>query len=356
MGCSGINKLTTGITGENNFNSFLESMSDLIDHYKEGGNFRAKAARTSLDLLSAAQWMNDLRIHPFIQARYDVMIRSQFGASLEDISAYSLASERHLLKASGNVKEHHSHLWSPLTGIITITDTLTEKLGSAIRLGASVTEISFSNKIYHVHYQHKEQPRTIRCRSLVISTPAPITLSIAESVLTDTQRKLLQQISYTSYITLALYSDQPIFNNAFSLTLLNGGFITEIYDATWIERHAVKEKANGKPFIVSTHLAPHNFQDNSLIDMSDDQLLTVIRKELDHIEKDIAKRITGYDIQRFPLVCPVMSPGAYHRLDELSRSQRGVYLAGDYTIHPSFEAAIESGFDAAKKAAAWIAK
>ncbi len=356
-GCSAIRKLTTSITGENNFSSFVESMNDLIIHYRDGGNFHARTARASLDLLSAAQWMKDLRIHPFIQARYNVMIRSQFGANLEDISAYSLASERHLLKASRmSLGDSHSNLWSPTAGLINITDALTKKLQASIRLGAPVTEITAQNGVYQVNYKHEGQLRVIRSRSLVISTPAPVTLSIAEPVLTEPQRKLLQQISYTSYVTVALYSEEPIFNNAFSLTVLNGGYITEIYDATWLERHTQKDKANGSPCIVSAHLAPQDFQDNSLIDMDDSQLLTVIHKELNQIEEGIAKRITGYDIQRFPLVCPVMSPGAYHRLDQLSRSQQGVYLAGDYTIHPSFEAAIESGFDAAQKAAIWASE
>ncbi|MGY0218222.1 flavin monoamine oxidase family protein [Endozoicomonadaceae bacterium StTr2] len=356
-GCTAINELTTSITGENNFNSFLESMNDLVFHYREGGDFHSRAARTGLDLLSAAQWMNDLRIHPFLQARYNIMVRSQFGANLEDISAYSLASERHLLKASKKTgHDTGSLLWSPPTGIISIVNALTQQLQPVLHLGSTVTSVSFDNQVYVVKFRHNEQLHTITGRSLVVSTPAFITLQIAEPVLTAMQRRLLEQISYTSYITVALYSDRPVFDKAFSLTLLNNGFITELYDATWIERHTTAGKAQGRPYIVSAHLAPKDFQDNNLIEMSDEQLMDVIFSELAPLHQNIPELITGHDIQRFPSVCPVMLPGAYHRLEQLGQSQQGIYLAGDYTIHPSFEAAIESGFDAAQKAAVWVKK
>ena len=49
-----------------------------------------------------------------------------------------------------------------------------------------------------------------------------------------------------------------------------------------------------------------------------------------------------------------MTLGAYKRLTRLHETtNNGLYLAGDYMIYPTFEAAVESGQIAAEKAIVW---
>ena len=126
--------------------------------------------------------------------------------------------------------------------------------------------------------------------------------------------------------------------------------MTDLYDSTWVERFYNPELKDTKEYIASAYLAPKGVADKSLMTLSDTQLMTIVYDELSNIVPNIQSKVSGYDIKRFKYAYPVMSLGAYSRLNTLKKSFQGVYLAGDYMKYPTIEAAFNSGDAAAKQA------
>lgn len=89
--------------------------------------------------------------------------------------------------------------------------------------------------------------------------------------------------------------------------------------------------------------------------MPEETILKKLYTDLETIFPNIKKLVKGYDLIRFQYGYPVMTPGAYRRLTRLHAiSNEGVFLAGDYMIYPTFEAAAVSGMLAAERAEEWL--
>ncbi|MGF1717827.1 FAD-dependent oxidoreductase [Photobacterium chitinilyticum] len=349
IGDDKIARLTAEKAGKQNFQHFLLMLKQAI-------NGAPKEDWKKLDNITAKQWLNDNGISPFIQRRYNVMSRGLFGANLSDISALSLIPEAafdyvgvtsydDIFQPSNN-----SDSWTTVQGIASITDAIALELGDHIKYNSAVIEITRLGSKYKVIFNSNGKKSFIIANKVILATPSPVSEWIAKQVLTTRQKQLLSQIEYAQYITVALFSNTPIFNKAFDLAILDGDVVTDLYDATWVERHYKPTLKNVKEYIASAYLAPKGVSDKSLMTYSDDQIMSIIKTELSTIVPGIDTKITGFDIKRFMHAYPVMSPGSYGRLEELKNSFKGIYLAGDYMEYPTFEAAISSGADAAKKA------
>ena len=81
------------------------------------------------------------------------------------------------------------------------------------------------------------------------------------------------------------------------------------------------------------------------------EILAGCLRDLEAIFPGRAARVTGHAVFRHPHGYPVSTPGAFARLAALHRDLdgRGLQLAGDGVIYPTFEAAVESGALAAER-------
>ncbi|MCP4149228.1 MAG: hypothetical protein GY757_15885, partial [bacterium] len=155
---------------------------------------------------------------------------------------------------------------------------------------------------------------------------------------------------YSPYITVALFSDEAIYNSAFDLAVPDNLFFTDVYDSTWVQRAYDDSLTNKQKYIISIYIAAQSYSDTTLLQLADSQVLANIYTNLNTIFPGAQQKVTGYDIQRFPYAYPVMTQGAYTRLTRLHDITTGnVQLAGDYMIYPTFEAAVETGYLAAEK-------
>ena len=357
-----IAELTIAKAGKENFLRIIKLLKKLNKRYPDTRDFRPDSKIAKLDKISAKRWLESNGIHPFIQKRYNVLSRGVFGANLQDISALSFIPEAafdyeggsslsNLLKGSEG-----SSSWTTKTGVAGITNAISRFLQKNIQYNSEVVSIKKQDIGYRVIYEKANVKKEITAKSVIVATPAPITIKIANDVLTKEQKILLGSVKYSQYITVALFSSKPIFDRAFDLALLDGNYITDLYDATWVERYYGPSSAPVDEFIASVYMAPKSYKDKSLLKFSDTELLEIIKKELYSVSPDIPQLIQGYDIKRFWYAYPVMTKGSYSRLNKLYNSQSGLYFASAYMVYPTFEAAVESGRQAAKLANRWVEK
>lgn len=334
------------------YRRFVTLMQSEYQRYDEIPDTNYHGHIRKLDNQDALSWLREKGIPPVYIDKYDVTSRGLFGASLAEISALSLIPEVAFDYEDGDetAEDGTSGAWTLTQGIAALTDRLGEVLGDRVRTESTVTRVTREGKHYAVAYIGKEgNITTVLARRVIIATPAPVTLNIAGPVLSSTRRSLLKQIPYAPYVTVALFSDKPIFDKAFDLAVPDSNFFTDIYDATWVERF-YRGPEMERPGIISVYIAPRSYHDASLLAMGDDELLKHVYRDLDTVFAGASRKVIGHDIQRFPFGYPVMSMGAYGRLLQLNDDDNDdVILAGDYMIYPTFEGAVQSGYYAAEK-------
>lgn len=343
------------------YRRFKGLIRDAFQHYDEVPSLEYNAVNRRLDGITAAQWLRESNIPEVFLRKYNVSAKGLFGATLNEISALSFLPEAAFdygdeQGGDGNEDEHadepeRSGAYSFKTGITELTDALARALGGKLRRGCSVTQVRPVGELYEVTYQDAlAGETTVMARKVVLATPAPVTLAIAAAALSEERRQLLQTVRYSAYATVALFSDEPIFDRAFDLAVPDGYVFTDVYDATWVERLHGRTERLPKTGIASVYVAPASGFDRSLLEWSDETLLRKLYADFEKIFPGAAQRIVGHDIKRFVHAYPIMSVGAYGRLLQLDRLNNGpLILAGDYTIYPTFEAAAQSGFIAAER-------
>lgn len=347
------------------YNNFVSIIQKYFGAYANVPGLDMKSDLAQLDDISAGVWFQNQGFPQILQGAYNVTARGLFGANLNEISALSYLPELGFDFKSARPVSSVSELthriekgtektgvYTFVTGITEITNGLAAVLGERIQVGAEVISVVRRQDYYLVRYKAKNgQELSLSSRLVILAVPAPIALSIAPMVLQEEQKKLLEQIPYAPYLTVALFSEQPVFDKAFDLVAPEGWFFTDIYDSTWVQRYYDRTLEYHPASVMTVYVAPQSYQDRGLLQLSDEDVLAQVYRDLEKLFPGAQEAIVGYDIQRFPYAFPVMTVGAYKRLTRLHKITKGdLLLAGDYMIYPTFEAAVESGAQAAEKA------
>lgn len=347
------------------YNYFVSQIQDYYDKYEWVPEFDEDSELAELDYITAREWFYTMGFCDIVADRYNVAARGLFGANIDEISALSfipeIAFDYEDCEPIWDVDElentYEKGRWPTgaytfETGITEVTNALFEHLYDKIQVNSTVVNVSRTHNRYEVGYEDKTgKIHTMKSKVVILAVPAPIALKLAPDILKKEQKEILEQIPYASYATVALFSEEPIFDKAFDLAVPDNFFFTDVYDATWVQRyydHSLREVNHS---IITVYCAPHSYTDRRLLSMSDEEILDNIYNDLEKIFPGVQQKVTGYDIHRFPYAYPVMTLGAHHRLSRLYKiTDGGLLLAGDYTIYPTFEAAVESGELAAEKA------
>lgn len=366
-GSDAINGYLINNSSVNTFNRFVNLLLNNYDQYDDIPDLEYNGWASGLDHISARQWLLNNNIPQVYSDKYNVASRGLFGASLNEISALSFIPEaafdydetdiayapivenRAVYDVSAS-QDEHSESFTFLKGLTELTDKLGERMKAKIKLNQEVVKIYFEGGAYHVDYKNSDgSTHTMLARKIVLAVPAPIALNIATDVISADKQAIMKEVEYSSYATAVLFSNVPIFNKAFDLAVPDGYFFTDLYDATWVQRYYDKS-ITPNTYIASVYIAPFAYTDHSLDRMTDAELLKKVYADLDKIFPGASSKVTGHDITHFPYAYPVMTPGAYERLVRLNDLNKGsLVLAGDYLIYPTFESAVESGYQAARR-------
>lgn len=349
------------------FNRFLGALRKIARHYEEVPDYDPGGELARLDTMTCREWFAELRLPDVYSEVYNVTCRGLFGANLDEVSALGAFSEiafdfegesfpldREDVQAiiRGDEPEG-SGSYSFRHGIAEVIEALAAFMGGKARHSSRVVSVTGGDEQgYEVAYLCGGEERTVSTKSVIFATPMPVTRAIGAKVLPRNQRELLSLVPYAQFVTAALFSEEPIYTDAFDLAVPDGWFVTDVYDCTWMQR---KLGERHKGYVASMYIGPHTYRDTSLVGMSDAELLDTSFRDLERIWPDIRARVKGYDIHRFEYAYPVMTPGAYARLTRLwGMLNGGVQIAGDGMIYPTFEAAVQAGTIAAERIDAWL--
>ncbi len=349
------------------YNAFLTRIRDLGEEYDEIPDFDPDSELAPLDALTARQWFQTSGFSAIYQEVFNVMARGLFGANLDEISALSYLSELIYEYEDGEpvadvddlenvpLAGEETGAYTFLGGISEVTEALAERLGDRVRLGAEVIEVRNAPDGHLVRFRRDGLEHTAAGRVVVLAVPAPVALTIASEILSSEQKDLLGQIPYAPYVTVSLFTSEPVFGRAFDLAFRDGLFFTDLYDSTWVRRTYDPSPADDEVHISGVYAAPSSYLDTSLLALTDEEIIERTLRDLEELEPRIRDLVLDSEVRRFRYGYPVMTPGAYARLTRLHEINQGsALLAGDYMIYPTFEAAADSGSLAGQKALAYL--
>lgn len=363
-GAAGRVRMLVKTGGIKAFNRFLISLYEISRHYESLPEYQADGPLARLDSVSCKDWFDELRLPEVYYEVFNVTARGLFGASLGEISALAAFEELAFDLAGLSPLQSYDDLddpWYPHEatgaftfdgGISTFTDALARSLGPSCRFGTTVNSVTGDDELgYRIMATGPAgEPVTFSADSVILAVPAPIAKAIGGAVLTPEQSSLLGQIPFSPYATVTVFSDRPAFDQGFDLAVPDGHLFTDIYDSTWVQRHAVGGPGDGEGYVFSIAVAPPSYSDETLMKMGNEELLRACLDELRWLRPEWTGRVLGSDIRRFQHAYPVMTPGAYGRLARLHQSMGGLLqLAGDGMVYPTIEGAIDAGHVAAER-------
>lgn len=368
-GAKGIERYLVSNSDIEEYGEFSSLISEEYEKYEEIPYIEYNDHVKELDHITASDWLQDNDISDVYIKKYNVTSKGLFGATMDEISALSFIPEA-AFDYEGNSEDEYldydfedsiqeyedalkenSGSYSFETGLTELTNKLYDVLKEKIYLNSTVISVKKDGDLYEITYVDElKNSYKVYANKVVMAVPSPEVLNVASSVLTEDKEELMKSIRFSSYVTVALFSDEPIFDKAFDLAVPDDYFFTDVYDATWIERYYNEDKKDIEEYIATVYVAPKISSDHSIDFMTDEEILENVYKDLDKIFPEASDKVTGYDIEHFPFAYPIMDTGAYERLIELNNLNHGSFiLAGDYMMYPTFEAAVESGYLASER-------
>ena len=349
------------------FNRFLRALGRIERHYEDVPDYDPYGELARLDAMTCREWFDELRLPTVYSELYNVTLRGLFGANIDEVSAlgafseiaFDFEGEDYPLDQEGideiirGDDAEGSGAYSFRHGIAEVIEALAGYMGSRAQHSSRVVSVTGNDQDgYLVAYVCGGVEKTVTARSVIFSTPMPVTRTIGAQVLPPDRQELLGLVPYAQFVTAAIFSDEPIYAEAFDLAVPDGWFVTDVYDCTWMQKK-LGEKHEG--YVASMYIGPHTFRETTLIRKTDAELLEKSYADLQNIWPDIRDKVKGHDVHRFEYAYPVMTPGAYGRLTKLwDMLDGGVQIAGDGMIYPTFEAAVEAGTIAAERIDRWL--
>ena len=350
--------------GLGTYNRFLRTLRRIARDYEPVPDHDPDGPLARLDAITARAWFEELNLPEVYHEAYNVMARGLFGATLDEVSALAAFEEiafdfegADILEDRDDVRDLTRHMapsgaFTFRTGITEVSDAIAARLGDRLLTGSRVTRITGNDEDgYTVVFRDETgAARELETAAVIIATPTPITLKIADAVLSAEQKRILAQVPYAPYVTAAVFSDEPIFDAGFDLAVPDGWFITDLYDSTWVQRHVDPAADGYRGAIASLYIAPRGYADTELLTLPDAEIMRRGLSDLDRIFPGASARVTGFDIHRHHFAYPVMTPGAFARLTRLHATLiGGMQLAGDGVVYPTYQTAILSGQLAAER-------
>lgn len=365
-GEEGIAKMYIEKEGLEDFNRFVGLVGGLENDFDAVYDFEVAHPIFELDNVTARQWLIENDLRGVYEDRFNVACRGLFGANIDELSILGVMPEiffdfaevdplsnndaqslENNLQPKGNER---TETYSFKKGIAEVPIAAAKFLGERIRYDSRVANINEEGGKYKIEYVDSDQQKHhVTADRIILATPAAVSASIAAKVLPDKTVELLKQVEYSKYLTIAMYSEEPIWESSFDLGVEEGWFFSDVYDATWIQKY-FNNGLGEDVHVISLYVAPQNFRDHSLMETSDSEVLEKAYIDLEKLFPGVRSKITGTDIQRFNYAYPVFTPGYFGRAIQLNELNTGkVLLAGDYMLYPTFEEAAVSGANAAEK-------
>ena len=366
FGAKEMAKLFVEKSSADEYGRFVNTVKKLSKMYETSAYSALPDELRELEKISAQDWFEKEKFPPIFKEIYNSQACAVFGAGLDQISALSFIPEigfqfespesgKDRNRAESNEESATSGKGSGAytfsNGLSELPESIVKKLGDKTRLECNVTNVSPKDKLFEVRYVDKAgKEHIIESEAVIIATPAPVSLEIANDLLNEEQKELLGAIKYCSYISVALFCSAPIFDRSFDLGVGDGFVFSDICDGSWVQRAYDKSLSELPERVLCAHIPACSSDRNQIRGLSNDDLIKKVVIDLGRIFPNAGSKIVGQDLKRIDQAYPVMRPGAYETIARLNDLNQGkALLAGQYMNYPTIEAAAESGYLAAIK-------
>jgi protoporphyrinogen oxidase len=353
------------------FRDYVRVSEELYEYADDGieeatyeADLETLAEYEELDQISVKQWLDDEGVHPLVQRYIDVENRGLFGVSNSDMSLLFDVPEMSFNLYEEGLDEfdydprpvpdfqtfrpdagEDSGVWTFANGMIEMVWALEEALEGRVQSGAEVSSVVVNgDDTVSVTYTRNGQVQTVRAYAVVLAAPAPVTASIVRGGFSSNVMEALRAVSYTTYVTMAVFLRERLFRNAWNVACLDAVFTT-LNDAI---RTQVEYDYQGGS-ILGVAMPPDSADDRSLIALSDDALLERALHDIERYFPGVRDMVVGKDVHRFQYAFPVFRPGYGEILWELHADETTMgplFLAGDYMVYPTLGGAAVSGWRA----------
>lgn len=228
----------------------------------------------------------------------------------------------------------------PVGGNQTLTDVLTEDLGTRIRLNSVVQSVRRDGDGVIVDYLDGDQPKQLRAKRAIVTAPADITERIIPD-LPQQYRNAFNDITYGRYVVVGFFTDEvgpQRWDNYFAISAPQLSF-----QAVFNHAAALRTGDDRKPGGALACFAGGGKAD-ALLDLPDEEIVSRFRNDLLSVLPELEGKLGEPILRRHRRVVPFWAPGRRKTLPTLRDPLGTIYLAGDYQLDvPSLADAATSG-------------
>ncbi len=225
-------------------------------------------------------------------------------------------------------------------GAATLPQAIADKLGDKVRLGCEVLEVVQHSDHVEVTWKENGEEKTESARYCVMTTPAPITRRVTKG-LDPVVYEALGEIRYGHYVSAAFLTNEhgrQSWDDVYAYCCPERSF-NIAFNMSNLVRSMETERAPGSSFMV---FSPASLA-RKLIDLPDEQVLEIYRKDLEEIFPGFGNIVVEQSVQKFRDGLAYCFPGRNKVQPKLMRSPDRIYLAGDYLGSWYTETAIQTG-------------
>ncbi len=227
-------------------------------------------------------------------------------------------------------------------GAATIPQSIADKLGDKVQVGAEVIEVVQHPDHVEVTYKQNGQEITEKARYCVMTTPATIAHRVLKGI-DPVTLDALGQIRYGHYVSAAFLTNETgrqSWDDVYAYCCPQRSFNIAFNMSNLVRGMEAGQRSDGSSFMV---FSPATLARN-LIDLPNEQVLDIYRKDLEEVFPGFGKIVVEQEVQKFRDGLAYCFPGRNKLQPALMRPAHRVYLAGDYLGSWYTETAIQTGF------------
>ncbi|MET8423530.1 NAD(P)/FAD-dependent oxidoreductase [Nocardia sp. NPDC004860] len=241
----------------------------------------------------------------------------------------------------------------PVGGNQTLTDVLTEDLGSRIRLNSVVRSVRQDGDGVVVDYLDGDRPARLRAERAIVTAPG----DIAEQIIPDLPQRYrvaFNDITYGRYVVVGFFTEEvgpQRWDDFFGVSTPQLSF-----QAMFNHAAAMRSSGDRKPGGALACFAG-GAQADALLDLPDEEILSRFTKDLLTVFPELDGKLGDGVVRKHHRVVPFWAPGRRNSLPTLRNPLGSIYLAGDYQLDlPSLADAAASGEQAGKAVLASLSR
>lgn len=230
-------------------------------------------------------------------------------------------------------------------GPSTLTNIIANTLGERVHLNAEVLEVVQHENYVEVNYEQNGQTFTTKARYLVMATPATITRQVTKNI-DEEIGQALDQIKYGPHVSAAFLtneSEPQVWDNIYSFATPKKSFDIILHQTNLVRS---LEQTRGKGSSIMTFSPGASGQ--KLLDKTEDEIVDIYLKDLDSIFPGFSNHVVEAKAMKFPFGSAYIYPGREKIQPTLMKSDKRLFLAGDYLGSFYTETAVQSGLTAAQ--------